>query len=155
MASCRYLNLLLGLSILPFDGWMSIPLITGIYIFGVTTLSRVEAKGGKALSNIIICSLCVALVPLLMIFLYIIQILPNILGPVSSILFAMAAIHKILRLLDHYTPLDYQNTMRFLLLSIILLETIITAGFVPVIYAVLILLLYFPAFYSVRLFQVT
>lgn len=155
MAFCRYLNLLMGLSILPFDGWIYIPLMTGVYIFGVTTLSRVEAVGGKAVSQILVSSVCVALVPLIGFFLYLSGILTHIRGPILAMVFAMAATLKISGLLDRHEPGDFQDCIRFLLLSIILLETIICTGFVPVAYACLILVLYFPAFYSVRLFRVT
>lgn len=55
MGLCRYLNLLLSLSILPLNAQaLLIPLLTGLYIFGITILSSSEVKGHDPFS-VIIC----------------------------------------------------------------------------------------------------
>ncbi|MDA3787119.1 MAG: UbiA family prenyltransferase [Desulfobacula sp.] len=155
MASCRYFNLLMGLSLLPFKGWALIPLITGIYIFGVTVLSQKEAEGGKAVLNIGVCALATGTAPLIYFFLFLQGVLLNFFGVFLAILFAIFSSKHILNLLDNHRPKDFQKTMKILLLSIIVLDVIIATGFVPVWYAAMILLLYFPAFFSVRLFRIT
>jgi len=155
MASCRYFNFLMGLSLLPFKGWAVIPLITGIYIFGVTILSQKEAQGGKAIFNIGLSALCIGCVPLLYFFLFLKNVLPIFSGAFLAILLSVFLSRRILNLLEHHTPSDFQKTMQILLLSIILLDMIIAAGAAPLYHAVVILLLYLPAFYSVRLFRVT
>lgn len=155
MASCRYLNFLMGLSILPFKGWALIPLITGSYIFGVTVLSQKEAEGGKALLNIGVCALSLGCLSLIYYFLFLENVLPLFFGAFLSILFAVFASRYVLNLLGNHTPEDFQKTMKVLLLSIILLDFIIAAGAVPVYHAIVILLLYLPAFFSVRLFRIT
>ena len=155
MASCRYFNLLMGLSVLPFTGWAFIPLITGIYIFGVTVLSQKEAEGGKAVFNIGVCALSVGIAPLIYFFLFLQGVLPNFSGALLAILFAIFSSKQILNLLDHHRPKDFQKTMKILLLSIIVLNVILAAGSSPPWAAAMILLLYFPAFFSVRLFRIT
>lgn len=155
MASCRYFNFLMGLCILPFKGWVLIPLMTGIYIFGVTILSRKEAKGGKALFNIGLCAMSIGCIPFICFFLFINHILPSFVGVFLALLFAVFLSRHTLNLLDNHTASDFQKTMKHLLLSIILLDMVIAAGFIPLYYAIVILLLYLPAFSSVRLFRVT
>lgn len=155
MASCRYFNLLMGLSILPFAGWGWVPLITGIYIFGVTVLSRKEAQGGRAVSTISLAALSLGSICFLYYFFYLNRILPVFIGVILSIGFSLFLSQKILLLLDHHHPVDYQKTMKKLLLSIIVLNAVLAAGSAPIYLAGLILLLYIPAFLSVRLFHVT
>lgn len=155
MAACRYFNLLLGMSVVPFRGWAIIPLITGLYIFGITVLSRKEAVGGKAVFNIGLCALIPGLSALLYYVLYLENILSNVLGVVLMFCFAVFLSGLTLKLLEKNTPKDFQNTMKILLLAIITLDMILAAGSVPFIYAAMILLLYVPAVYSVRLFRVT
>lgn len=155
MASCRYFNFLMGLSILPFHGWVWIPFITGIYIFAVTILSQKEAIGGKFLANIAGCAAGVGFTALWYYFLYLKQVVPQFLGVFLMMLFAVGLSCRILNLLSENTPKDYQKTMKQLLLSIIIIDVMIASGFVPVYIAATILLLYLPAFFSVKLFKVT
>nr|WP_319396054.1 UbiA family prenyltransferase [uncultured Desulfobacter sp.] len=155
MAACRYFNLLLGMSVAPFRGWAIIPLITGFYIFGVTVLSRKEAVGGKAMFNIVLCALMPILSALLYYVLYLGKILPNFPGVLLMLCFAAFLCGQTLKLLKKNTPKDFQNTMKILLMAIISLDMILAAGAVPIAYAAMILLLYVPAIYSVRLFRVT
>ncbi|WP_020585330.1 UbiA family prenyltransferase [Desulfobacter curvatus] len=155
MASCRYFNLLLGMSVAPFRGWAIIPLITGLYIFGVTVLSRKEVAGGKALPNIWLCALMPILSALLYYLLYLEKILPNFPGVIMIFCFAAFLSGLTLNLLKKNTPKDFQKTIKILLLAIITLDMIIAAGSTPFIYAAMILLLYVPAIYFVRLFRVT
>nr|WP_321402695.1 UbiA family prenyltransferase [uncultured Desulfobacter sp.] len=155
MAACRYFNLLLGMSVAPFRGWAIIPLITGLYIFGVTVLSRKEAVGGNALFNIALCALMPILSALLYYVLYLANILPNLPGVILILCFAVFLSGQTLKLLKKNTPKDFQNTMKILLMAIISLDMILAAGAVPITYAAMILLLYVPAIYSVRLFRVT
>jgi len=155
MASCRYFNFLMGLSILPFRGWALIPLITGIYIFGVTILSRKEVEGGKAVLNIGLCALFVGMVPLFYYFFYLENIFSNFSGVILTICFAVFLSKTVLNLLENNRPADFQKTMKVLLLAIIALDMILASGSVPLFYAAMILLLYLPALFSVRLFRVT
>ncbi|MDY0220341.1 MAG: UbiA family prenyltransferase [Desulfobacterium sp.] len=155
MASCRYFNLLMALSILPFKGWALVPLITGTYILGVTTLSQKEAQGGKAVVNIGFCALCVGMTSLIYYFLFLQGVLLNFSGAFLAIVFALFLSKQTLNLLENHRPKDFQATMKVLLLSIIILDWILASGSVPFYYAAFILLLYFPAFLSVRLFKIT
>jgi UbiA prenyltransferase family len=155
MASCRYFNLLMGLSVLPFSGWTYVPLITLLYIFGVTVLSKKEADGGKAVKTVGICAVCVGSTFFLYYYLFLIKVLPVFMGVTLMLIFAVFLSGRILTLLTDHSPADFQKTMKLLLLSIIILDTILAAGSAPVYFALIILLLFIPAILSVRLFRVT
>ncbi len=155
MASCRYFNFLMGLSLLPFDGWALIPLVTGTYIFGVTLLSQKEAEGGKAILHIGGCALALGLVPLLYYFLFLNHVLQNFSGVILAMGFLIFSATRVLALLDRNRPEDFQKTMKTLLLSLIVLDFILAAGAGAMVPAAGILLLFIPAFLSVRLFRVT
>lgn len=155
MAACRYFNFLMGLSILPFEGWAYIPFITFLYIFGVTVLSKKEAEGGKAVNTVGVCALSLGCATLLYYYLFIIGILPVFTGAFLMMVFAVFLSGRVLSLLTHHSPSDFQKIMKLILLSIIVLDVILAAGSVPVYSAVLILLLYIPAVLSARLFRVT
>jgi len=155
MASCRYFNFLMGLSLAPFTGWWAIPLITGIYIFGVTVLSQKEAVGGKAVATIAGSALAVGVVPVIYYFNYLSNILPLFSGFILAVVFATVLSTRILSLLKTNTPADYQQTMKQLLMSLIILDIIIASGAAPIWITCTLLLLYIPAIYSVRLFKIT
>ncbi|MCM2285027.1 MAG: UbiA family prenyltransferase [Desulfobacula sp.] len=155
MAACRYFNVLMGLSILPFEGWAYIPFITFLYIFGVTVLSKKEAAGGKAVKTVGVCALFLGCAALLYYYLFLIRILPVFTGAFLMMAFAVFLSGRVLSLLTHHSPLDFQAAMKLLLLSIIILDTILASGSVPVYAAAPILLLYVPAVLSARLFRVT
>lgn len=155
MASCRYFNLLMGLSVAPFEGWTLVPLITGTYIFGVTVLSQKEAVGGKAPGHIGVCAAATGCVFFWIWFLFISQVLPNLSAVALSLAFAFILSVKVTGLLDQKLPENFQQTMKTLLISIIFLNVVIACGFAPIYKAALILLLLVPAKLSVRLFKVT
>ena len=155
MAACRYFNFLMGLSILPFEGWAYIPLISFLYIFGVTVLSKKEAEGGKAVKTVGVCALSLGGAALLYYFLFLTRILPVFTGAFLMMGFSIFLSGRVLSLLTHHSPSDFQTTMKLLLLSIIVLDTILASGSVPVYAAALILLLGVPAVLSARLFRVT
>lgn len=155
MASCRYFNLLMGLSLLPFKGFAWIPLITMLYILGVTLLSQKEAEGGKAYGTVALCGACIGLSALIYYLLFLQGILPVFLGVILMAGLSIFLSWRVLQLLTRNSPADFQKTMKVLLLSIILLDAVIAAGSVPVYAGVFILLLFIPAKISVKLFQVT
>jgi hypothetical protein len=155
MGSCRYFNLLMGLSVSPFEGWALVPLITGSYVFGVTVLSQKETVGGRAFAHIGFCAAAVGSVFLWIWFLFINQTLPHVAAVILSLFFAVALARKVTGLLDRNRPEDFQKTVKVLLICIIFLDAVISAGFAPLYKAVLILLLLVPAKLSVKLFKVT
>jgi 4-hydroxybenzoate polyprenyltransferase len=155
MASCRYFNLLMGLSVMPFKGWIYIPFITAVYIFGISVLSQKEAQGGKVVLNIGICAMAMGLVPFLYYFLYLKHVFSNVFGVVLAFCFGIFLAIKVLGLLDKNLPADFQRTMKILLLAIIALNMILASGIMPVFWTIIILVLYLPALFSVRLFKVT
>ncbi len=155
MASCRYLNFLLGLSLAPFSGWGYIPLINAIYIFGVTTLSRKETEGGRSIRHIGTAAICTACIPLITCLLYFQGILSSVSAWFLSLVLSIYLSRKILHHQVSHSPESYQKVIKELLLSIIILDTVIASGGISVFPAVSILLLYLPARYAVRLFKIT
>ena len=155
MALCRYLNLLMGLSIAPFEGWGWIPLISWLYILGVTVLSGKETCGGRVPGTLSICCTAFAIMALAVYFFHLQGLVPHLILPVLAIGFAMIQSKRVLTLLDHHRPEDFQKVMKHLLLSIIVLNAILVTGFAPVYQGILVLVLLVPARLSVRLFKVT
>jgi 4-hydroxybenzoate polyprenyltransferase len=155
MASCRYFNLLMALALAPFEGWGMIPLITGVYIFGVTVLSSKEVDGGKATVQTGICALCTGIVWLMVYALFLSGILPNFTGVILCAVFSMVLSTRVLALLAEHRPKDFQQAIKIMLLSIIFLDMVIASGFVPVYKSAILLLLLIPAKLSVRIFKVT
>lgn len=155
MASCRYFNFLMGLSLVPFDGWAWIPLVTGTYIFGVTLLSQKEAEGGKAILHIGGCALALGLVPLFYYVLFLNHVFQNFFGVILVMGFSILSATRVLALFDRNRPEDFQKTMKGLLLSLIVLDFILASGSGAMTSAAGILLLFIPAFLSARLFRVT
>jgi 4-hydroxybenzoate polyprenyltransferase len=156
MASCRYFNFLMGLSVLPFKGWAVIPVISALYIFGVTVLSQKEAEGGHAVKTVAVCALCTGSAALVYHWLYLARVLPVFPGVLLMILFSTCISARTLTLLEKTSPADFQHTMKILLLSIILLDAVIASGAIGIVSAFLMLLpLYIPGFLTARLFRVT
>jgi 4-hydroxybenzoate polyprenyltransferase len=155
MGACRYLNLLLGLSILPLTGMSAaIPLLTWVYIFGVTVLSGSEATG-KDPRAVIVSSLSFTSVFMLYSLLYHAGILPRAAGLYSALIAILAINALVFRLFFRQTPRDFQFTMKWLLISLVLLDGIIVAGIRPYPEALFVWVLIGPVIYIAKKFYVT
>jgi len=155
MGACRYFNLLMALALNPFEGWALVPLITFIYIAGVTLLSRKEAEGGRATAHIAGCAAAVGLAASWAFLLFIKGILGNFTGIALLMGGAVFLSSRILLLLDRHSPTDFQSTMKLLLMSLIALDFMLASTLVPLYLSAGILVLYIPATRSVRLFKIT
>ena len=155
MGACRYFNLLMALALRPFEGWTLVPLVTFIYITGVTLLSRKEAEGGRAVAHIAGCATAVGLSASWAFLLFIKGILDNFTGIALLMGGAVFLSSRILELLDRHTPEDFQGTMKVLLMSLIALDFLLASARAPLYLSSVLLVLYIPALRSVRLFKVT
>ena len=156
MGLCRGLNLLLGLSAAwhpPVSKW-SVAGVTLCYIAGITSLSRGEVRGGTragafmaatwlAGSAAILIALgvyrghsAVFAIPFLLLLLF------RIAGPLT-------------RAFRSGDPMDIRRAVRAGVLSLIVVDSCITALYAGPLYGVAVLLLYIPAALLSRLFAVT
>ncbi|MBC2711700.1 MAG: UbiA family prenyltransferase [Desulfosarcina sp.] len=128
MGACRYLNLLLGLSLAPITaGSLLIPLLTGIYIFGVTALSRHETEGND-MRGILVCGMAIAVIPLLYWLLWLFDVLPVDAGLVLCTVLFLVLSGLLLRLAKQPSPANTQQTIKWLLMALVILDGIIVSG---------------------------
>lgn len=156
MGGCRYLNLLLGLSVAPLSPWMFfLPLIHWIFIFGVTVLSRQEAGGAKPGAGIWITAGSILSAWVLYGIFFTSGILPRTAGFFLFSAWAFFAVWIVLRLLNQSTPADIQKTMKRLLLSIVVIGGILVTGIRPVYWGLFVWILLVPAVVISKRFYVT
>ena len=156
MGGCRYLNLLLGLSVLPLStGSFMIPLLTGIFIFGVTVLSRQETKVEASFFPILISAGTIAVVYALYWLLFITDILSQKAGLLLCTLWTIFFIVSLLRLIEKRSAENIQNTVKLLLISLVLLDGIIVSGISAIYWTLLVWILLVPAFITSKKFYIT
>jgi len=144
MGSCRFLNVLLGLSILgtwpPFWGWL-LALIIGAYIAGVTWFARTEARESSqskliGAAIVILVSLVLALtVPAVLIespidgrLAYIPQ--PSILYPYLLAAFSGFLGLAVLRAIQRPEPSRVQPAVKRAILGLVVLDALLASAFV-------------------------
>ncbi len=156
MGGCRYLNFALGLSLVPhLPALILLPAITGVYIFGVTVLSRDEASGGVISTAVWTSGLTVALTGLLMVLFHQVGLMPRATGPILGMLWAGGIILYLYRLKEDAPPDLIQAAVRFMLMNLIVLDGIIVIGFSPAVFALPVWALLLPGRYLARRFYVT
>jgi 4-hydroxybenzoate polyprenyltransferase len=146
MGTCRFLNVLLGVSacgslLWPLGGLLA--LIVGLYIIGVTWFARTEARMSK--QNALRGAAAVMLVSLLL-ALPLPSLLPE--GQHSSFLFPYLLVAlgffvgvPILRAIDNPVPSQVQAAVKRSLMALILLDTVLAIATVGAIGLVILLLL--------------
>jgi 4-hydroxybenzoate polyprenyltransferase len=155
MGACRYLNFLLGLSGYPLAASSAtLPLLTGVYIFGVTVLSGSETTG-KDPRAVIVSALSFAFFFVIYSLLFHAGVLPRAAGLYSALVAVLAILTLVFRLLFRQTPRDFQLTMKWLLISLILLDGIIVAGVRPYYETLFVWFLIGPVVYISKKFYMT
>ena len=155
MGLCRYLNLLLGASILPLNvELLLIPFLSWLYIFGITVLSSSEIKGWSPFS-VSVCLASIAGVAISYWILGRIGILGEPLGLVLCVVWMTFAMFFPLRLYKKSTPKDYQKAIKWLLLLLVILDGVLVAGMRSVFAAFLVFLFIFPGGYIAKRFYMT
>lgn len=156
MGVCRYLNLLLGLSIsaLSLISFV-LPLLTGIFLFGVTVLSQWETKDERSVFPICLCLGSIGCVFILYGLYHQLDILPQKIGLLLCFLWLIFSSLCLFRLLKRDSSADIQETVKALILSLVLLDGIIVAGTGPIFWTFLIWSLLFPTLFLSRKFYVT
>jgi hypothetical protein len=156
MGSCRALNLLLGLSSIPgaLQARWYLALIPLTYIVAITTLSRGEVHGGRravvalALGLLAMVVSGLLLLPLLADF-ALLHALPLLL------LFCLRLLPPWWRAYRDPAPANLRHAVKTGVLSLILLDSIVAAGFAGLLYGLGVLALLMVAAMLARLFMVT
>jgi 4-hydroxybenzoate polyprenyltransferase len=155
MGACRYLNLLLGLSVAPI-AWpaLAIPVLTGVHIFGVTALSRQETRGNDP-QGIMVCAVSLVLVSIGYASLWLAGVLPDSTGLILCGLWTILLMLVLAQLLRLPSPANAQRSVKWMLLALIILDGIIVLGSCSWPWAILVWLLLIPAVAIARRFYVT
>ena len=156
MGGCRYLNLLLGLSVLPLStGSFMIPLLTGIFIFGVTVLSRQETKVEASFFPVLISAGTIAVVYALYWLFFITDLLSQKPGLILCTLWAILLLVYLSRLIEKRSARDIQKAVKLLIISLVLLDGIIVSGISAIYWTLLVWILLVPAFITSKKFYIT
>lgn len=156
MGGCRYLNLLLGLSVLPLStGSFMVPLLTGIFIFGVTVLSSQETKVKASFFPVLVSAGSIAVVYALYWLFFITDLLSEKAGLILCTLWAILLLVYLLRLIEKRSAGDIQKAVKLLIISLVLLDGIIVSGIRSVYWPLLVWILLVPAFITSKKFYIT
>lgn len=156
MGGCRYLNLLLGLSVLPLSTESFLfPLLTGIFIFGVTVLSSQETKVKGSSFPILVSAGSVAVVYALYWLFFITDILSQKPGLLLCTLWTIFLIVYLLRLIEKRSAENIQKTVKMLIIFLMLLDGIIVSGIRSIYRPLLVWILLVPAFITSKKFYIT
>jgi 4-hydroxybenzoate polyprenyltransferase len=156
MGICRGCNLLLGISVNPEilkEYWL-LGLIPIIYIAAITTLSRGEVDGGKTSTGIIaVLMLSTVIAALLGLgFLKNYQFLTAL--PLT-ILLAVRVLVPFVKAASEPAPENIRIAVRSGVISLIILDAVIAAGFTNLVYGILVLSLLTISMLLARVFAVT
>ena len=155
MGFCRYFNLLLGISILPLSfGSLAIPVLTGLYIFGITVLSSSEVQGRDA-GTVIVCIASIVGVTGLFWLFGALELLPGRAGLYFCLGWMATALCLSCRLFFKTAPNYYQHTIKWLLLLLVILDAAIVAGARSAVAGFMVLPLIFPGGYFAKRIYVT
>jgi 4-hydroxybenzoate polyprenyltransferase len=155
MGGCRYLNWLLGFSLLPLTGQsLLIPIPIFIYIMALTLLSR-EEESAKNRSIVIFTATGILLAGLAIIGL----------GTVSgnapgwkAVLIVIATgfiSYRLWLIYRDFSPANVQATMKLLIFAIIPLDALLVLVFGPSWWALAVLLLLLPGKFLARIMYIT
>lgn len=156
MGSCRYLNFLLGLSVAPFAcHTFLLPLMGGIYVFGITLLSRKETEPGPGSDAIVAAACSVMLAVMLYSILFWYSFLPNKAGIIAVNLWALALFALLFNLFGKTDPAATRKTVSIMLLGLVLLDGIIVLGTREPLWALPVWGLCLPSVIAARKFYLT
>jgi hypothetical protein len=131
-----------------------IPAITWVYIFGISVLSGSEVKGRDPVAATVCLSSVAAAAVLYSIF-NITGLLPEKWGLYFCIAWLGVALFFSLRLFADTTPQNYQKTIKWLLLLLVILDGVIVMGARSIIAGFLVFLFILPGGYVAKRFYVT
>ena len=155
MGLCRYLNFLLGLSVLSLSGsafW--IPMLTGLFIVGVTAVSRYET-GESPRFPVLYSVITTAAVPLLYMLLQERGIFSGWPGAVLCLIWTAFILSLLFYLSIRRNAETTQRVVKYMILSLIGLDGIIVTGARGVSWALPVWALWAPAIIAGKKFYAT
>lgn len=156
MGACRYINFFLGMSVMPISAVsFLIPLLTGLFIFNVTALSRYEAAEDMPVSALRVCGIGCILVFGLYALLFMAGVISREIGVFFCLIWLSAVLYWISGLYYRHQTSDIQKVVKMLLLSLIILDGAIVGGTAPLSAAAAVCLLICPALWAARWIYVT
>jgi 4-hydroxybenzoate polyprenyltransferase len=154
--SCRFLNVLLGMSVIPgqISSKITIAFLVMLYVISITTLSKGEVIGGEQRGQHL-ATIGVMLVILGCFYIGLKGILTGFAPLIFLILFTVVTLRPLVGVLLKATPDNIKTVVKTLVLSIILLYAYFTAGFASFFLGLLVLALWIPAVQIARFLYVT
>lgn len=155
MGGCRYMNWLLGLSVIPFlpeHFILALPIF--MYVSSLTLLSTEETTATKR-RYIVFSSLGMIICAVIILFIQLKASQLQLLS--SSILFfsLLVILYQMLKTYQNFSPLQIQKTIKMLVMGIIPLDALITISTAHILGAIMILLILLPSWKLGRFMRVT
>lgn len=156
MGGCRFLNVLLGMSVVPgqISSRIFIAFVVMLYVISITTLSKGEVQGGKQKGQDL-ATIGVALAILGCLYVWIRYMQAGFWPLIFLVAFAVVTLRPLLKVLLEATPSNIKAAVKTLVLSIILLDAFFTTGFANVFLGLLVLALLIPSIWIARFLYVT
>jgi 4-hydroxybenzoate polyprenyltransferase len=156
MGSCRFLNVLLGMSTVPreISPKIFIAFLVMLYVISITTLSKGEVGGGKQ-GGQLLATVGVILVVLGSFYLWLKGTLTGFIPLLFLTAFAIITLRPLIKVLSEATPDNIKTSVKTLVLSIILLDAYFTTGFAGFLTGLLVLALLIPSVLIARFLYVT
>jgi len=155
MGSCRYLNWLLGLSVVPLAvGHYLLPLPILLYIIAATTLSRIETTADQK-RPVSLCIIGVVATAISILTLYQLDLLKNLWPLIPGAILLLMIIMLLSKLYNAMEPASIQHRVKILLMGIIPLDAILVSAADPWWGGLIVTLLLIPGRILVRIINVT
>lgn len=125
MGTCRYLNWMLGLSVVPLQGavlLLGIPIL--LYVISLTHLSREEARAANR-GALLSCAVGIVLTGAVIVALYWAAVLPHRWALLLVALGFAAVLNGLVRTARTFSPESIQAMVKFLLLGVIPLDALL------------------------------
>jgi 4-hydroxybenzoate polyprenyltransferase len=155
MGGCRYLNWLLGLSVLPLQSTqfiLALPIF--IYVAALTLLSIDETSATK--KNYLVFSFIIMLLgSFLLLFIQLALTKSTLVGPIVLLGLFMLIANRMLKTYQNFTPAQIQKTIKFLVMGIIPLDALLVLSSNHFLGAVVVLSLLAPSWLLARSIRVT
>jgi 4-hydroxybenzoate polyprenyltransferase len=155
MGGCRYLNWLLGLSVLPLQSTqfiLALPIF--IYVAALTLLSIDETSATK--KNYLVFSFIIMLLgSFLLLFIQLAITKSTLVGPIVLLGLFMLIANRMLKTYQNFTPAQIQKTIKFLVMGIIPLDALLVLSSNHFLGAVVVLSLLAPSWLLARSIRVT
>lgn len=155
MGACRYLNLLLGLSVAPLEGIaFLIPALTGLFVVGITVVSRTEADRFDRFSILVGLSITLAIL-ILYFALEKSGFFPEWWGQGSMAIWATIIAASLYSALFERSVTNVRRTVKLMIFGLVGLDGVLVSGVRGPFYALAVWAFLIPAVFVGRKFYST